>query len=177
MTKTKNTPVADVSDLTERVTSTTEQLNAANADVALLQRLKDAEANTKRLTRELTDTQRDLATAIADEYAAKQKTAFANIRNMTITASAPADEPNPGLLKMTFTVNYEALSYDYSSRQNLWRSVSAIGIRHLPAKELAYLTEAKPEIIPHLIMELAIGNPAEAVSRYIQGLQRGYLTA
>jgi len=175
MPKTKNTPVLTASDLTGRITSITQDLSAAKADVALLQRLKDSETNAKRLTLELADTQDALATAIADEHDAKQKATFANIRNMAITSSAPVGDTNPGVLGMAYTVNYETLSYDYSSRQNLWRAVSAPGIRNLPARELAYLTEVRPDLIPQRIMDLAPGHPAEAISRYIQAVRRGYM--
>ncbi len=177
MPKTKNTPAISTNDLADRITSISTDLHAAKADIALLQRLKDAEINAKRLARELKDTQQDLATALANEHDAKQKAAFANIRKMAITPSAPVGDANPGLLKMTFAVTYETLSYDYSTRQNVWKAASAFGINYLQAAELAYLTEAKPEIIPQRIMDLAPGKPAEAVSRYIQAVSRGYLAS
>ncbi|WP_109354612.1 hypothetical protein [Sphingorhabdus sp. EL138] len=177
MPKTKKSPALNTRDLANRITSITQDLNAANADVALLQRLKDAEVNAKRLERELTDMQKDLSVALADEHDAKQQAAFANIRNMAITSSAPVEDLNPGLLKMTYKVTYETLSYDSSTRRNLWRANSAHSIRYLPDTALKYLIEAKPELIPQRIMDLAPGKPAEAIHQYIQAIRRGYLSS
>ena len=175
MIKTK-TPDVSPKDLANRIASITVNLEGARADVALLQRLKDAQANAKRLTLELQATQEVLASALADERNAKLEAEFANIRKMAISTSVPPEDRTAGVLKTTFAVTYETLSYDYQTRQNVWRTVSAPGINYLQARELAYLTQAKPELIPQCIVDLAPGQPAEAVSRYIQAMSRGYLT-
>ena len=173
MTKIKSAQPANAFEIASRINAATAELAAANADVALLQRLKDAEANTDRLTVELANLQDSANMARATDNDAKRQEAFARIRNMSITAIAPGDNPNPSLLQTRFAVTYETVSYDSSTRRTVWLVANAPNINHLPNEALAYLTEATPQIIPAGIMALAPDSPVDAVRSYIRG-QRGY---
>ena len=173
MTKTKTAQPLNAIEIAGRIRAITAELAAANADVALLQRLKDAEANADRLTAELATLQDSADTALANANEAKRQEAFARIRNMSITAITPSDNPNPSLLQTRFAVAYETVSYDSSTRRTVWLVANAPNINYLPIEALAYLTEAKPEIIPAGIMALAPDSPFDAVRSYIRG-QRGY---
>lgn len=175
MTKTKSDQPVSAIEIARRIESITAELAGANADVALLQRLKDSEANVDRLTAELAAAQFTMDTAQANELKAKQREAFARIRNMKITAIAPSDNPTAGLLATKFAVTYETVAYDPSTRCTVWRIASAPNINYLPIEALAYLTEATPELIPAVIMALAPDNPAQAVASFIQAVRRGYM--
>ncbi len=175
MTKIKSAQPVNAFEIAGRIASITAELAAANADVALLQRLKDAEANADRLTAELATAQDSAAKVQADTNNAKRQEAFARIRNMTITAITPSDNPNAGLLQTTYAVSYETVAYDSSTRCTVWRVASAPNLHHLPTDALAFLTEAVPEIIPAGIMALAPDSPAQAVGSFIQAIHRGYM--
>ena len=175
MTKTKSAQPVNANEIEGRIASITAELAAANADVALLQRLKDAEANADRLTEELADLHDSAAKVQTDANDAKRQEAFARIRNMSITAITPNDNPTAGLLASRFAVTYETVAYDSSTRCTVWRVASAPNIHHLPNEALAYLTEAKPELIPAGIMALAPDSPTEAVRSFIQAIRRGYM--
>ena len=175
MTKIKSAQPVNAFEIAGRIASITAELAAANADVALLQRLKDAEANADRLTAELATAQDSAAKVQADANNVKRQEAFARIRNMTITAITPSDNPNAGLLATRFAVTYETVAYDSSTRCTVWRVASAPNIDRLPNEALAYLTEATPEIIPAAIMALAPDSPAQAVGSFIQAIRRGYM--
>ena len=175
MTKIRTAPV-NAFEIASRINAATAELAAANADVALLQRLKDAEANADRLTAELATLQDSAATALANANEAKRQEAFARIRNMSITAITPNDNPTAGLLATRFAVTYETVSYDSGTRRTVWLVANAPNINYLPIDALAYLTEATPEIIPAAIMALAPDSPAQAVRSFIQAIRRGYIT-
>ena len=173
MTKNKSAQPVNTSALANHISSMTAELATAKADVALLKRLSGAEANVGRLTDELATAELSLTTALADDHEAKRQEAFARIRNMAVTANVPSDDPQAGILSVKFAVTYEVIAYDSSTRQNLWRPASAANINCLPMEALAYLTEAKPGLIPAGIMALAPDSPVDAIRSYIHGL-RGY---
>lgn len=174
MTKIKTAPV-NAFALANDISSTTAELAAASADFELLKRLKGAEANVDRLTSELASLHATAAKVQADVDSAKRQEAFTRIRNMSITAITPTDNPYASLLQTRFAVSYETVSYDSGTRCTVWLVANAPNINHLPNEALAYLTEAKPELIPAGIMALAPDNPTEAVRSFIQAIQRGYL--
>ena len=96
MTKNKTTQPVNAFEIASRINAATAELAAANADVALLQRLKDAEANADRLTAELATLQGTADTIETNANEAKRQEAFARIRNMSITAITPSDNPTAG---------------------------------------------------------------------------------
>ena len=173
MTKIKTAQLVNAFEIASRINAATAELAAANADVALLQRLKDAEANADRLTAELATLLGTADTIEANAIDAKRQEAFARIRNMSITAITPSDNPTAGLLATKFAVSYETVSYDSRTRCSVWLVANAPNINYLPTEALAYLTEATPQIIPAGIMALAPDSPVDAVRSYIRG-QRGY---
>jgi hypothetical protein len=175
MTKIKAPQPVNAIEIAGRVASITAELAAAKSDVALLQRLKDAEANADRLTDELASLHDSAAKVQCNVDNAKRQEAFARIRNMSITAITPTDNPNASLLQTRFAVSYETVAYDSGTRCTVWRVANAPNINHLPNEALAYLTEAKPELIPAGIMALAPDSPTQAIRTFIQGIRRGYL--
>lgn len=176
MTKTKSAQPVNAIELANHISSTKVELAAASTDFALLKRLSSAEANVARLTALLADLQDTADTIETNEHEAERQEAFARIRNMSVTPITPSDNPTAGLLATKFAVSYETVSYDSSTRRTVWLVANAPNINYLPTAALAYLTEAKPEIIPAGIMALAPNNPIEAVRSFIQAISRGYVT-
>lgn len=175
MTKNKSAQPVNAIALANHISGMSAELVTVKADIELLKRLKGAEANGDRLEAAIAAARTQLATAQADANDAKQQEAFARIRNMKITAIAPSDNPNAGLLQTRFAVTYETVAYDSRTRCTVWRVASAPNINHLPNEALAYLTGAVPEIIPAGIMALAPDSPAQAVASFIQAIRRGYM--
>lgn len=176
MTKIKTAQPVNAIALANHITGMSAELVTVKADIELLKRLKGAEANAERLEAAIAAAQLSLDAAQANAIDAQRQEAFARIRNMSITAVAPGDNPNPSLLQTTFAVTYETVSYDSTTRRTVWLVASAPSIHHLPNDALAYLTEAAPEIIPAGIMALAPDSPTQAVRTFIQAIRRGYLT-
>ncbi len=176
MTKNKTAQPVNAIALANHISGMTAELVTVKADVELLKRLKGAEANAERLEAAIAEARTQLATAETNDDEIKRQEAFARIRNMSITAIAPGDNPNPSLLQTRFAVTYETVSYDSNTRRTVWLVASAPNINHLPIEALAYLTEATPEIIPASIMALAPDSPAQAVGSFIQAIRRGYMT-
>lgn len=173
MTKNKSAQPVNAIALANHISGMSAELVTVKADIELLKRLKGAEANAERLEAAIASAQTQLADVQANTDNAKKQEAFARIRNMSITAIAPGDNPNPSLLQTRFAVTYETVSYDSSTRRTVWLVANAPNINYLPIEALAYLTEASPEIIPAGIMALAPDSPVDAVRSYIRG-QRGY---
>lgn len=144
------------------------ELEQAKADVALLQRLKGAEADAKRLTTELRAAQDDLATAMADATKARYEAEFAKFRDITIT-----EEEGKGIgpLHTTYTTTVTAVSFDGATHEGEQTYVGFIG---LPSDAMRYLIEKHPERIPASIMALGC-DPYEAFDTYFAGMRRGYL--
>lgn len=86
---------------TDRValTATVERLGAeltkAQQDVALLQRLKNAEADAKRLALELRAAQEELVQANVDAAQAQRAAAYAAYKDITVTSAGASDASLP----------------------------------------------------------------------------------
>lgn len=163
---------------TDRValTATVERLGAeliqAAQDVALLQRLKNAEADAKRLAVELRAAQEELVLANTADVQAHRAAAYASFKDITVSSSGASDA---GILDTAFVITVTGLTY------NGWETVPEVltysGFRTLPREAIGYLLEIHPEQIPAKIKALAPGDNYEAFDRYFGALRRGYLTA
>lgn len=164
------TTTTDRAALTATVERVGAELIQAAQDVALLQRLKNAEADAKRLAVELRAAQEDLVQANAAEVQAHRAAAYASFKDITVSGGAA----DVSLLDTTFVITVTGLTY------NGWETVPQIltysGFRTLPSQALGYLLEVHPEQIPAKIKALAPGDNYEALDRYFAALRRGYLT-
>jgi hypothetical protein len=161
---------------TDRValTATVERLGAeliqARQDVALMQRLKNAEADAKRLAVELRTAQEELVQVNTAEVQAHRAAAYASYKDITVSGGAA----DASVLDTTFVITVTSLTY------NGWETVPEIltysGFRTLPREAVGYLLEVHPEQIPAKIKALAPGDNYEAFDRYFTALRRGYLT-
>ena len=162
----------DLGLLTAMVEDLTERLAQADADVALLVRLKEAEATATRIRAELLTAQDKRAEAIADAAKQERMARYASFKDARVDASDGANA-----LAARYTITIKRLAYNYSTRQNDLVERTYHGFEGLDADALGYLIDVRPEALPTILMALAPGDPANAMRRYYQAKQRGYLAA
>lgn len=143
-------------------------LEQAKADVALLQRLKDAEGNVKRLTAELAKAQDELTNELANATQARRKAEFAKFRDITVTEDQGR---GIGPLHATYKITVKAMSFGERAEET---EQEWIGFNGLPTDVLHYLIDQHPERIPASIMALG-SDPYEAFDTFFAGKRRGYL--
>ncbi|MBL0114280.1 MAG: hypothetical protein IPP45_01920 [Sphingomonadales bacterium] len=162
----------DLGLLTAMVADLTERLAQADADVALLVRLKEAEATAARIRAELQTAQDKRAEAIADAAMQEKMARYASFKDARVDTSEGANA-----LATSYTITIKRLAYNYSTRENDLVERVYHGFESLEADALGYLIDVRPEAIPAILMTLAPGDPAGAMRRYYQAKQRGYLAA
>lgn len=162
----------DLGLLTAMVQDLTERLAQADADVALLVRLKEAEATAARIRLELRAAQDKRAEAITDAAKKERMARYASFKDARVDAGDGANA-----LAASYTITIKRLAYNYSTRQNDLVERTYHGFEDLEADALAYLIDVRPEALPAILMTLAPGDPATALRRYCQAKQRGYLAA
>jgi hypothetical protein len=150
-----------------------QNLNDAHKDAATFERLRAASGEVTRLTKLCETLTATLAKAMEVEVKAERAAAHAPFKNMTI--SADDDGRATGLLSTRFIIQYDLERYDFSDEPTLV-PVKHIGFGEMTDAAYRYMLEAKPELIPHSIMQLAPDNPRLAFERYFTAQRRGYLT-
>ena len=145
------------------------ELQDARQDVALLQRLKAAEADTKRLSFELSTAQDELAEALTADFQTQQNAKFASFLDITVTETGAVAG-----LHRAFNITVKRLSFN--GYENIPQEHTFGGFRALPSDALHYLIEKHPERIPASITDLAPNDPYAAFDAYFTGLRRGFLS-
>lgn len=162
---------ADPHALTAKLAGIVAELDEARKDVALLERLKAAEANVKRLTKEQADIFAEREAAYAARSKAKQDARFANLSKIRIVDSTPHES----VLRSGFTIKYTRLAYDMYAQANVPQDVTVEGFTGLPDDVFDFLIERHPEAIPSKIRNLA-GDAREAFAVYFRALRNGFLS-
>jgi hypothetical protein len=160
----------DRAALADTVARLTSELESAEGDVALLQRLKAAEAEAKRLTAELATAKAALAEAdVAAEQAARSAI-YAPFEGITV------EERGDGhILHKQFFIHVNRKEFDGYEDTPQTRTYQ--GFQALSADAFSYLIERQPEQIPGSIMALSPGDPWDAFDQYITAKRRGFLSA
>jgi hypothetical protein len=159
-----------IHSLHTQISELTSALNASRADVALLQRLKDAPASVKRIAAELDALTKKLNEARVDADKAKRAAFAANFRNMRVVQAGDGTG-----LSASYTITYERLCWN--GYGNDWTATTVPGFAALEQNAMRYLLEFAPEKLPLFINDLAPGDPYTAMDRYLVALRRGYLSA
>lgn len=162
----------DLGLLTAMVGDLTERLAQADADVALLVRLKEAEATATRIRAELQAAQDKRANALADAAKQERMAMYASFKDVRVDTSDGANA-----LAVSYTITVKRLAYNYGTRENDLVERVYHGFESLEADALGYLIDVRPETIPAVLLSLAPGDPANAMRRYHQAKQRGYLAS
>lgn len=155
------------------VTTLTRQLEEAEADLALYQRLTTSEERVKVLTRDLQIAKEAEAKAEEAEAKAAHEARFKGLSNIRVSAAQSPGQSGP--LWMNFTITYTKVAHDPWSGMELPQVHTAHSFAELPRVVLDYLMEEHPEQIPSEIMALAPGDPYTAFATYFAGRRRGYL--
>ncbi len=163
--------MTDVLSLPEMET----QLAAAQADLALYERLTDAAARVKTLTAARDKALAANAKAEADRVRAAEETRFAGLRDLRITEIP--DSKSPGVLSTRFNIQYTRNAYNSAAGTNLPQRVSITGFTALERDILAWIVQRHPDKIPASILALAPGNVDAALDRYFLALRRGFLAS
>jgi hypothetical protein len=164
-----NTHQAELVATVERIAI---ELDKASEDVALLQRLKAAEANAKRLVVELAEAQDALAEAAAADVIANRDAALAHFQDIRITDESA--DPAASILHRAYRITVTQLAYN--GYENLPQTYTYQGFAGLPSDALTYLMLRHPERVPEQIRELAPDDVWQAYNIYTIGLRRGYMT-
>ncbi|MBA3678494.1 MAG: hypothetical protein H0W74_14020 [Sphingosinicella sp.] len=149
-----------------------QELSEAQADVALLERLKGAEARVKRLTAEQQTAVAEQDAAMTAEAEAAEAAKFQGFTDITVKDKRPAES---NVLTSTFQITYTRLTFDMDANASVPMPHTCNGFGELPNLAFDYLVDKYPQRIPAKIMALAPGEPREAFKRYFMGLKRGYL--
>jgi hypothetical protein len=160
----------DRAALTAEVQRLSAALRQAQDDVALMHRLKTAEADAKRLEVELSAAQAALIAATTDAILVQRAAGFANFEDITITETGT----EPGILHRNFGITVKRKAWD--GYNTVSENQDFGGFANLPKDAFAYLVAVHPDRIPASIMALAPDDPTEAFAEYFIGQRRGYLT-
>lgn len=171
MTTTATDAAARVMLAAETLVRITNELAAANEDVALLQRLSTANDRAERLAGQRDKALAEQKAALAAEAKAKENARFAGFSGIDVTDL----KPDAGLLGSPFRITYTRLTHDMYAKDNVPTLHTVEGFGALNPDAYAYLIERHPEKIPAKIANLCPGNPRVAFERYFMGLRRGYI--
>lgn len=161
-------------DLHTRIATLLAELTEASKDLALMKRLKLAEANVERLATELDETRAMLPAIIADEYAAQREAMFSGIHSVSVTDKGKAGEH---VLHKAFSITVKRIVTEFATGDNLLTDFTYNGFEVMPQETYLYLLERQPSAIPSSIMTLAPNDPQAAFAIYFAGKRRGYLSA
>ena len=155
------------------VTRISDELEEAQMDLALLERLKNAPDKVKRLIAEQEKAIAAHKKAVDALNRAKKDARFVGLGEITVRDL----RVDLGLLKSTFEITYINSVYDSHTRESEPKSFTVLGFPALPDHVLHYLLEANPSKIPHKITSLYPSDPKIAFERYYRGLNKGYISA
>lgn len=150
----------------------TEELEAAQSDVALLERLKSAQDRVKRLLPEQEAALAEAAAAKDAESLAREEQRFAGLAGISVKDVRPEDN----VTRSTFEISYTRLAYDFEARTQVPSDHTVTGFLALPDEVFAFLIAKHPDKIPAKIMDLCPSNPTTAFERYFMALRRGFVS-
>jgi hypothetical protein len=163
------TTTTDRVALTAAVQRLAADLRRAQRDVSLLQRLKAAETNARRIAAELQAAQDELAAANAAEMQAKRAEAYAKFLDIAVSQHGT----DPGALDQSFVITVTAKTFN--GYQTVPSTLTFNGFAGLPSDAFGYLVECHPERVPAVIRDLA-PDLYEAFGLYFTALRRGYMS-
>lgn len=161
-------------DLHARIATLLAELTEASKDLALMKRLKLAEANVDRLANELEETRALLPATIADEYVAQREALFSGFHSVSVEDKSAA---SAHVLHKAFAITVKRIVTQFETGDNLLTDFTYNGFEAMPQETYLYLLERQPSAIPSSIMALAPNDPQAAFAIYFVGKRRGYLSA
>jgi hypothetical protein len=158
-------------DILETIDNIEADLIEAQANVALLSRLKNAEGDAKRLADALAKAKEELAEVCARNAQAKQDDRFTTFLDIAVVESTPHQSSN--VLTNAYSITVTQRVNDGTGE--VTKEFTYAGFKALPFEALCYLIVKHPDRIPASIRQLG-ADPDEAFNEYFMGLRRGFLT-
>ncbi|MBX7488843.1 hypothetical protein K3177_09990 [Qipengyuania sp. GH25] len=153
------------------------QLQAAQTDAALFERLQAAPALAAKLAAEYDQLAGDTAKQETEKLEAEREARFAKIGNLAVTERGGEGAEN-GLLGRQFDITWTAPKYDYQSGQNVPQQIRCdhfLNLYKYHPDVFDYLTTRKGDLVPTAIRDLVPDRaPYAALIEYFTSLQRGY---
>jgi hypothetical protein len=167
-------PIVILTDLeakTLAVYNINQALKGISGSIALLKKLKDAEAEQVTLTADLALAQEAMAVAQAADDEAKQEATYSRFGQVSIAVISNTQTAG-SVIGSQYQVTYEIQEYD--GRATNLVTKQAIGFGRLPHGLYEYIIAKKSHKLPAILLSLA-SDPATAMERYHRGLAKGYL--
>lgn len=147
-------------------------LDQANQDIALMRRLKTAEADAKRLAVELRTAQEQLADRNAKDIVASREAVFAGFEDIVVRENPATSDGS--LMHVAFEIVVTRREWDGYRNEPKTQIYSSF--LQLPDEAFNYLLEKHPGRIPAKVMALHPDDAWEAFREYFVSLRRGYFT-
>lgn len=151
------------------------ELDEARRDVALLQRLQEAQKRVEAASAAYENAKDAEERTAAEKAKAEHEARLDEISDLRVTESA--DPKGCGVLGSSFRITYTRPSWDHSLNRTVPKRVEVNGFGALCPPVLQYLIERAPEQIPASVMTLAPSDPEAALQRYFVGRRRGWISA
>lgn len=163
--------------MTNELNNLLKQLQAAQTDAALFERLQAAPALAAKLAAEYDKLAEATEKAHIEKQEAEREARFAKIGNLAVTERGEAG-PRNGLLARQFDITWTAPKYDYQTGQNVPQPIRCDHFSNLRSQHpdvFEYLVTRKGDLVPQAIRDLVPeGTPYAALVEYFTSLQRGY---
>jgi hypothetical protein len=161
--------------MTTDIATIAAQLDEAKQNAALWERLSNAGERVKQLTRDYDKAKAAKDKADGAEAHEEKERRFSRYSDIQIRDVTGAGE-DAGVLKRSYEITYTAPQYDMYAMKSFPERHIVQGFDALKDDLYELILERHSDKIPGQILALAPGNAAEALSVYLQGKRRGYLT-
>ena len=148
------------------------ELEAAQKDLALFQRLQTAEKRVEQLTRDYENARVTQEREEAAALEAAKEARFAGLSDIRVEGASL--DHSGSELHANHRITWRGPKYDSASGTTLIRTHEVFGLLSLPPHVLAFLVELHPEQIPAAILALAPGDPWAAIETLYITRRRGY---
>lgn len=162
--------------MTNELNNLLKQLQAAQTDAALFERLQAAPVLAARLAVEYDQLAEATEQQENERRAAEVEAEYAKIRNLAVSVRSGNSMGDPGLLGRGYDITWTTPGYDSRGEPEprKMRCDAFITLYENHPYVFDYLRYEAPHLIPADIMELAPGNPSAAFNEYFISRKRGY---
>ncbi|MEQ8411428.1 MAG: hypothetical protein RIC51_05195 [Erythrobacter sp.] len=162
--------------MNHEITRLRAELEAAQDDLELAERMRTAKTRLSQLTDALAAAEEAEKEAQAAAAKAAREERLRGISNMRVTdvTSQASQSAQGGLLHRVWQIDWDAPKWDQRVNASPIGQHTMRGFGALPGNVMEYLLDEAPEQIPAKIMALAPGDPRAAMSEYLDARQRGY---
>lgn len=163
--------------MTTQLSTLAAELEAAQQDLALWQRLSTAEERAEALAARYEKAKAAHDKQEAAEAEATREARFNGLADIRVSDTTDRSaQAGDHLLRRSYRITYTAPQYDIYAQRSVPKEQVVNGFAALPGNVLAFLIEKHPEQIPAAIAALAPDDPYGAFEIYFRDMRRGYST-